>query len=275
MKLCAVQLTSGLDWEANITEVKACIEKAVLEGVQLIVLPENALLFDGKSMRRLAESAPIQEKIFKMLTDFSIQYRVWIIVGSHPSLMRPDGSIVSEKRVRQSCLVFSPSGDIEGRYDKIHLFDVNVTDKVGSYKESDFIEPGELTPVVVDIDGLKVGLTICYDLRFPELFRILVDMGAELIVVPAAFTYVTGEAHWNVLLQSRAIENQVFVLGVNQCGYHTKNRQTYGHSVCYSPWGDTLGFLKEEPDNLYVEIDRDRITQCRASMPVLQHRRFK
>ncbi|MFT2109772.1 carbon-nitrogen hydrolase family protein [Marinomonas sp. 2405UD68-3] len=274
MKLCAVQLTSGSDWRTNLAEIKLRIINAVEAGSQLIVLPENALLFDGKNMRVLVEQEQVQDEIYATLTALSQQNSVWIILGSHPSLARPNGSVVQGKRVRQSCLVFSPISGLCARYDKIHLFDVNVSDGVGKYKESDFIEPGDLTPVVIDVDGVKVGLSICYDLRFPELFRILVEMGAELIVVPAAFTYVTGEAHWDVLLQSRAIENQVFLLGVNQCGYHTKIRQTYGHSVCYSPWGENLGQLENVPDNLYVEIDTNRILECKTSMPVLEHRRF-
>ncbi|WP_191603059.1 carbon-nitrogen hydrolase family protein [Marinomonas algicola] len=274
MKICAIQLTSGPDFAANLDEVQRRILDAVQEGVTLIILPENVFLFNGKAMRELSEQESIQESLFTTLNKLSVTLGVWIVVGSHPSLKRPDGSVVAGSRVRQSCLVFSPFSSECFRYDKIHLFDVNVADGVGQYKESDFIEPGELNPIVIDVDGLKVGLSICYDLRFPELYRELVSKGAELIVVPAAFTYVTGKAHWNTLLRARAIENQVFIVGVNQCGFHGKNRQTYGHSVCYSPWGEDLGQLADEPDNLYVNIDTDRIQECKSSMPVLEHRRL-
>ncbi|MCZ2723028.1 carbon-nitrogen hydrolase family protein [Marinomonas sp. 15G1-11] len=274
MKLCAIQMTSGSEWLQNLRYVELRIKRAAQQGARLVILPENAFLFDGKALRALVEDEVSQSIIMDTLKSLASGLGVWIVVGSHPSINRPDGNPVPNGKVRQSCLVFSPSRDNCVRYDKIHLFDVNVTDAVGHYKESNFIEPGELNAVVLDVDGLKVGLSICYDLRFPELYRALVDKGAELLLVPAAFTYVTGQAHWNTLLRSRAIENQAFVMGVNQCGYHTKTRRTFGHSVCYSPWGDDLGQLGDDPENLYISINPAHIQECKSSMPVLEHRRF-
>jgi len=273
MKIAAIQLTSKDDWQANLANIQAMTDKAVSEGVKLVVLPENALMFAGNKMRPLAES-PDQELVLRELSQLAKHHEIHLVIGSHPSLKRPDGDVVDSGRVRQSCLVLGPDGELKARYDKIHLFDVMVSDQNGQYMESKVIEPGQLEPMVVEIEGLKLGLSICYDVRFPEMYRKLADCGADLVIVPAAFTYRTGEAHWHTLLKCRAIENQFYVLGVNQCGHHSSTRQTFGNSVCYSPWGDCLGRLDHEPDILLVEIDLAKINECRETMPVHSHRRF-
>lgn len=273
MKIAAVQLTSKDDWQINFAEIAAQVKNAALKGAKLVVVPENALLFAGAKMRALAESED-QAILMDKLSRLAKAHDVYLVVGSHPSLLRQDGSEVGQGRVRQSCLVFAPTGELKARYDKIHLFDVLVADKNGQYMESKVIEPGELEPVVVDIEGVKLGLSICYDVRFPEMYRKLADLGAELVIVPAAFTYRTGEAHWHTLLKCRAIENQFFVMGVNQCGQHSSSRETFGHTVCYSPWGDKLGQLEHDPGVLVVDIDLEQNKVCQASMPVLTHRRF-
>lgn len=273
MKIAAIQLTSKDDWQANLANIQAMTDKAVNEGAKLVVLPENALMFAGNKMRPLAESSE-QELVLGALSQLARLHAIHLVIGSHPSLNRPDGSVVDSGRVRQSCLVLGPDGELKARYDKIHLFDVMVSDQNGQYMESKVIEPGQLEPVVVEIDGLKLGLSICYDVRFPEMYRKLADFGADLVIVPAAFTYLTGEAHWHTLLKCRAIENQFYVLGVNQCGHHSSTRQTFGNSACYSPWGDCLGQLDHEPDVLLIEIDLTKINECRKTMPVHSHRRF-
>jgi len=273
MKIAAVQLTSRDDWRNNLEVIECSVERAVLAGAELVVLPENALMFAGTQMRPLAESSD-QDFLLKRFSSLAKQYAIHLVVGSHPSLHRDDGARVDLGRVRQSCLVYGPEGDLMARYDKIHLFDVNVADQNGQYLESKVIEPGELNPVVINIGKLRLGLSICYDVRFPEMYRKLADLGADLVVVPAAFTYRTGEAHWHTLLKCRAIENQFYVLGVNQCGQHTSTRETYGNSACYSPWGDCLGQLAHEPDILLLDIDLDENKVCRQAMPVHQHRRL-
>ena len=274
LRVAAIQLTSTKHWRSNVEEVKRMIASAALEGrARLVVLPENVFLFDGKNMRRLAESAD-QAAIFAEVTALAKFYAVYIVIGSHPSLVRLDGHQVPNGRVRQSCWVIGPDGAILERYDKIHLFDVIVDDKAASYRESDVIEPGELSLKVIDVDGFKVGLSICYDLRFPELYRQLVSLGAELVLVPAAFTYVTGKAHWRTLLSARAIENQCYVLGVGQCGWHNPTRQTYGNSALYSPFGECLADLQEEPSYFVFEIEKQILKDCRQKMPCLSHRRL-
>ncbi|QRV24255.1 carbon-nitrogen hydrolase family protein [Marinomonas foliarum] len=275
LSVAAIQLTSTKDWRSNVKEVKRLVTSAVLDGgARLVVLPENVFLFDGKSMRRLAESE-YQATIFAEVKALAILHSVYIVIGSHPSLLRFDGSVVPNERVRQSCWVVGPDGAVLERYDKIHLFDVAVDDKAASYKESDVIEAGELSLKVLDIDGFKVGLSICYDLRFPELYRQLVSLGAEILLVPSAFTYVTGKAHWRTLLSARAIENQCYVLGVGQCGWHNSTRQTYGNSALYSPFGECLADLQGEPGFFVFEVEKQRLNGCRKKMPCLVHRRFR
>ncbi|MGO2354517.1 MAG: carbon-nitrogen hydrolase family protein [Marinomonas foliarum] len=275
LSVAAIQLTSTKDWRSNVKEVKRLVTSAVLDGgARLVVLPENVFLFDGKSLRRLAESED-QATIFAEVKALAVLHSVYIVIGSHPSLLRFDGSVVPNERVRQSCLVVGPDGAVLERYDKIHLFDVAVDDKAASYKESDVIEAGELSLKVLDIDGFKVGLSICYDLRFPELYRQLVSLGAEILLVPSAFTYVTGKAHWRTLLSARAIENQCYVLGVGQCGWHNSTRQTYGNSALYSPFGECLADLQEEPGFFVFEVEKQRLNGCRKKMPCLVHRRFR
>lgn len=273
LRIAAIQLTSTADWAQNLEMTKKWVGLAAKDGARLIVLPENVFLFDGKAMRYLADS-PAQDEILKEVAQLAIKHSIYLVVGSHPSANRVTGEEVGGGRVRQSCLVFSPDGELLKRYDKIHLFDVAVNDKAGTYKESASIEPGDIEPQIIDVDGFKVGLSICYDVRFPELYRALSKAGAEVLLVPAAFTYVTGKAHWNTLLAARAIENQCFVLGVNQCGWHNDTRQTYGHSVLYSPNGEFLAGLEEEPGYFVCDITDEVLLKCRNKMPCLSHRRL-
>ena len=271
--VAAIQLTSVADWRENLDKVTSLLLAAVKDGARLIVLPENVFLFNGKRMREMAESQE-QSLLLEAVAALAKQHSVYIVIGSHPSLTRPDEEIVAAGRVRQRCWVLGPDGELLASYDKIHLFDVQVDDKAASYRESSFIEPGEVALQVVEVDGFTLGLSVCYDLRFPELYRGLAKLGAELVVVPAAFTYVTGKAHWNTLLAARAIENQYYVLGVNQCGWHNELRQTYGHSSLYSPNGECLAMLEEKPSYFIYRIERQLLTEVRAKMPCLSHRRM-
>ncbi|BFM47998.1 carbon-nitrogen hydrolase family protein [Marinomonas sp. THO17] len=273
LAVAAIQLTSGYEWHENLLDVKRLVTKAAKDGARLVVLPENVFLFDGKAMRDLAESE-VQDQLFEEVLQLAKSLDIYLVIGSHPAIETGAGEPVDNHRVRQALWVINPQGEVISRYDKIHLFDVTVDDKAGSYLESEVIEPGDLQAKVVEIDGFKVGLSICYDLRFPELYRLLTKMGAELLLVPAAFTYVTGKAHWNTLLAARAIENQCYVLGVNQCGWHNDKRQTYGHSTLYSPFGEKLLGLSEEPGYFVHQINKLDIAKYREKMPCLEHRRF-
>ncbi|MCV2402899.1 carbon-nitrogen hydrolase family protein [Marinomonas sp. C2222] len=273
LSVAAIQLTSTDNWRDNLDTVKSLVNCCAEEGAELVVLPENVFLFDGKNMRALAQSSD-QQIILDSITELATSLGIYLVVGSHPMLYSEDNHAVVGDRVRQSCLAISPQGELVSRYDKIHLFDVDVDDKAASYRESSVIEKGELTPKVIDVNGFKVGLSICYDLRFPELYRELTQLGAELLLVPAAFTYVTGKAHWNTLLAARAIENQCFVLGVNQCGWHNATRQTYGHSSLYSPNGERLTGLEGESGYFVCHIDKESLISQRSKMPCFSHRRF-
>lgn len=271
--VAAIQLTSTNCWQDNLREVSRLVSAAVRDGARLVVLPENVFLFNGKGMRGLAESTD-QDILFSKMSALAKKNAIYLVVGSHPALLRPNGEQVSAKRVRQSCWVIDPDGCVYERYDKIHLFDVTVSDKAATYKESDVIEPGELALKVIEVDGFNVGLSICYDLRFPELYRELVKLGAEILLVPAAFTYVTGKAHWDTLLAARAIENQCYVLGVGQCGWHNETRQTYGHSALYSPWGERLVGMGEEPGYFVFRVNKQSLNTAREKMPCFYHRRL-
>ncbi|SBT18606.1 2-oxoglutaramate amidase [Marinomonas gallaica] len=270
-----VQFTSSTDWRWNLKQAVELMAQSLAFQPSLIVLPENIFLFDAKQMRTLAEGEGT-EIILSEIMSFARQHQVYILIGSHPMAKRPDGSDVKDGRVRQSCLLISHEGKLVARYDKVHLFDVLVNDKAAVYQESRFIEPGDVSTVVYDMAGVKLGLSICYDLRFPELYRCLLEQDADLVVVPSAFTHKTGSAHWHTLLQARAIENQYFMLGVNQAGWHNETRRTFGNTVAYSPWGDMLGCLDDqEVSVLNVALDLDEIEMVRRAMPCKGHRRIR
>lgn len=269
MKPVAVlQMVSGADIGENLRQLGELLHRAADEGAGLIVLPENVAL--------MADVWPsdIQVQIdgfLKQLCGWAADLAVWIVAGTLPLHYRGDGSPVPGGRVRQSCLLIDDQGKIRARYDKMHLFDVDVADAQGSYRESARIEPGA-HPIVADTPWGRLGLAVCYDLRFPEYFRKLVEEGAELVAVPAAFTHVTGEAHWEVLIRARAIENQVHVLASGQGGQHSASRRTWGHSMVVDPWGTVLGTLEIGAGLVTVMPDIAGQRLLRQRMPVLSHR---
>jgi nitrilase len=266
-KVAIVQLVSGKDWQANLQRCAEHIGQAAEQGARLVLLPENFAVFDtGQLLERGAQERTTAGPIRRFLAEQSRLHGVWLVAGSLP-ILADDG-----QRVRAASLVLDDQGVERARYDKIHLFDVEVADSQGRYRESDQIEPGEQL-VLVDTPVGRLGLSICYDLRFPELYQRLVALGAELFSVPAAFTKVTGQAHWQVLLRARAIENQCFVLAANQGGRHSAKRETYGHSMVIDPWGDILGCHADGEGLLLVDIDLEQLRQRRRQMPVLKHRR--
>jgi len=270
--VAAVQLCSGPDLDINLAEAERQLRQVATAGARLAVLPENFAVFDANQYRQVASRLP---DILVWLGALARELDLWIIAGTLPAMTRPDGSAVSDGRVRTACHVISSAGEVTARYDKIHLFDVEVGDAQGSYRESATFEPGDAV-VCVDTPVGRVGLTVCYDLRFPELFRALADAGAELITVPAAFTAVTGAAHWQVLLRARAIENQVMLVGAGQGGRHSAVRHTWGHSQIVDAWGRVLAEHHQDgPGVVLAALDRDEQVNQQKRMPVRNHRRIR
>ena len=270
MKIGAVQMVSTPDLQVNLATARRLIAQAAAQGAQLVSLPEYFCLMGDKDTDKLAVAevagaldAPIQA----MLSQAARQSGVWLIGGTLP-LRTPDSA-----RVRNSCLVFDPTGAPAARYDKIHLF--RFDNGREAYDEGRVLERGD-TPAAVQAASLRVGLSVCYDLRFPELYRALsFAPGAapcDLISVPAAFTYTTGQAHWELLLRARAVENQCYVIAAAQGGLHANGRRTWGHSMIVDPWGQVLSVLPDGEGVVLAEVDAARIKEVRAQLPALTHR---
>lgn len=267
-KIAAVQMASSPNLGANLQEAKRLIAEAARLGAQLVVLPEN-FAFMGKHERDLLDhreeegGGPLQE----FLSQTARRHGLWLVGGTIPMRARV------EDKVRAACLVFDDQGRQVGRYDKIHLFDVHLLQTDEHYTESAVIESGSRTLTLETPFG-RLGLAICYDLRFPELFRRLLDDGVELIAMPAAFTAVTGKAHWEVLLRARAIENLSYFVAAAQGGYHRSGRQTFGHSMVVDPWGNVLAKLARGAGVVCVEYDPDCLRNIRRAFPTIDHRRL-
>lgn len=261
-RLAAIQLISGPDVQTNLEQAGALIGAAARQGAELVLLPEYFALIsaDEQEKVRLRE-APGQGPVQDFLARTAREHGVWVVGGSL-ALEATDAA-----HVRNTSLVFNPQGEQVARYDKIHLFNFRRGDE--AYDEARTIEPGSEI-VCFDAAFGRVGLSICYDLRFPELYR---RMGpVDLILVPAAFTATTGRAHWEVLLRARAIENQCYVLACGQGGDHPSGRKTWGHSMLIDPWGEILSSLASGPGVVCGEFDPARIAAVRESLPALQHR---
>lgn len=269
VKAVAIQMASGPNVGANLIEAGKLINRAVEQGGKLIVLPENFAQMSASE----ADKLKIMEgfgsgKIQDFLSDLSARHGVWIVGGTVPIQ-----SSVANK-VRSACLVFNPQGQCAARYDKIHLFDVDIVATKEHYKESSHIEHGT-DVVVLDTPFGKLGLAICYDLRFPELFRKMLDAGAEIFAVPSAFTAITGKAHWTTLVKARAIENLSYVIAAAQGGYHISGRETHGHSMIVDPWGLVLDELPRGSGMVIANIDREKLRSTREHFPAISHRTIK
>jgi len=264
----AIQMASGPNVNANLLEAERLINNAVTEGAQLVVLPENFALMGHKETDKLAiKEQPGVGEIQDFLSQQAKKHAIWIVGGSIP--MASD----DENRIRSACILFDDQGEQIARYDKIHMFDVSLPDSVERYIESETIEPGNETLVVETPFG-KLGLAICYDLRFPEMFRELLDKGMEILVIPSAFTEITGRAHWEPLLRARAIENQCYVVAAAQGGYHASGRETHGNSMIIDPWGIILNRLSKASGVVKAEIEIERIESIRQTFPAVEHRRL-
>lgn len=267
-RVAAIQMASGPNVSANLIEAQRLISLAADAGAKLIVLPENFALmgmteFDKVKVREQDGQGAIQD----FLAEQAAKHGVWVVGGTVP-LIAHDAD-----KVRAACLLFNSAGERVARYDKIHLFDVELVDSGESYTESLTIESGD-QPVVVDTPFGKLGLAVCYDLRFPELFRRLLDQGAEIFALPAAFTAITGRAHWEVLVRARAVENLCYVIAAAQGGYHVNGRETHGDSMIVDPWGVVLDRLPRGSGFVIAGIDAERLNSTRRNFPSIQHRRL-
>ena len=268
--LSVVQMNSQDDIETNFTVIESLIQQSKAQDAELIVFPENFICFAAGKQR---ETAAQFEAIQQRLEQLAHRYQIWIVAGTLPCPFRPDGSIIQDGRVRTVSLCISPERT-EARYDKIHLFDVQVGDAVGGYQESRFFEPGDEVVIAQTPFG-KLGLMVCYDLRFPELSLILRTKGANILTAPAAFTYTTGKLHWQLLLQARAVDSQCYVLGAAQQGWHGEQRQTWGHAGITDSRGQLLQMIDTEGHGLVTSaFDLDEQNTIRLSMPLMQHRRL-
>ncbi len=267
-KIAAIQMASGTNVSANLIEVSRQILSAAQAGAKLIVLPENFAIMglQDTDQVKIAENdgiGPIQD----FLSEQAKKNKVWLIAGTIP--LKSD----DEDKIYAASLVYNDNGERVSRYDKIHLFDVHLEATSETYKESETIDAGNQA-IVVDTPFGKIGLAICYDLRFPELFRQLALQDAEIIVLPAAFTAITGKAHWEVLLRARAIENLCYLVASAQGGYHVNGRETYGNSMIIDPWGVILDELPQGSGYVIADVDLENVKTIRRNFPALQHRKI-
>jgi len=261
----AVQLTSTPDPDANLAAAEEQIELAARRGAELVGLPEN-FAFMGDDQQRLERAAELAERCSRFLVTMARRYQVTLLGGGFPV---PAGAGATYNRAE----LVSHEGQVLAQYDKIHLFDVDLPDG-NTYRESATVKPGDSLPPVVDVPGLgRIGLSICYDVRFPELYRHLAAAGADVLMVPAAFTAFTGKDHWQVLLQARAIENTAYVVAPAQTGINHDRRQTHGHALVIDPWGTVLADAGTTAGLAVAPIDPDHGSRVRAQMPSLRHRR--
>lgn len=267
-EFAAIQMASGPNVNSNLIEAARLIDDAAKAESKLISLPENFGFLGQKEVDKLgiAEddgSGHMQD----FLAEQAAKHGIWLIGGTVPIKAAETG------KVRQACLVYNDQGERVGRYDKIHLFDVHIGSTGENYNESETIAPGDQI-CVIDTPFGRLGIAICYDLRFPELFRHMLDVGVDIIAVPSAFTAITGRAHWEPLVRARAIENMCYVIAADQGGYHVNGRETYGHTMIVDPWGQILDELASGSGVVTASLDSDYLQSVRRNFPVIEHRRM-
>lgn len=264
MKAALLQMTGGIDGHENARVLTEAVARAAGEGAAMLFTPEMSGLVDRDRARAaMAIAAERHDRVLAAVRDAAARTGLWVHLGSL--------AVRHGERYANRGFVIDATGDVRARYDKLHLFDVDLPSGE-SWRESAAYTPGDAA-VVVETPVGKLGLSICYDLRFPDLYRALSDAGATVLAVPAAFTRPTGEAHWEVLLRARAIEAGCFVIAAAQSGEHADGRTTYGHSLAIDPWGDVLLDMGEAAGLALVELDHERLTGVRTRIPALQHRR--
>lgn len=268
MKVAVIQQNSQENVQANLTRVKALVLAAAADGAKFVGLPENfAFMGDEADKRRIAEDLNHGGPILRALRDLAKESGAFLFGGGMPEKSG------DEARPFNTSVLVAPTGELVARYRKIHLFDVDMPDGSHAYRESRATSAGG-DPCVAEVHGTKVGLTVCYDLRFPELYRRLTELGARIVTVPAAFTLMTGKDHWHTLLRARAIENQVFVMAPAQHGKHPGNRQTYGKALIIDAWGDVLAQCPDGEGYATARLDFAAQDRVRESLPCLSHRRL-
>lgn len=264
----AIQMTSKPDLEKNLVEAEELIDLAVRQGAELVTLPEN-FAFLGQEEEKLAKAEEIAAKTEKFLKNMAQKYQVTLLGGGFPVIVPGDST-----KAYNTALLVDANGKELARYQKVHLFDVDVPDG-NTYQESSTVMAGKELPPVYSSEVLgNLGLSICYDVRFPELYRYLSSKGAQVLFIPAAFTAYTGKDHWQVLLQARAIENTCYVIAPAQTGNHYARRYTHGHAMIIDPWGVILADAGTTPGVAIAEINPTRLERVRRQMPCLQHRVF-
>lgn len=272
MRIAAAQMNSSDAPGSNLELAARLIESAARQAASLVVLPENFSVMPASEKDRQAFAEPAGDgRVQQFLGEQAREHGLWVIGGTAP-IRAQDGA-----RIKAACLVFDDTGRAVARYDKMHLFDVEVGEGE-SYRESDAFEPGgtdDDNVVCVDTPVGRVGLSVCYDLRFPELYRRLVDLGAQILSVPSAFTATTGQAHWEPLLRARAIENQCYVVAPGQWGDHPSGRRTHGHTLIVDPWGRIQARLEAGDDVVVADVDLERLADIRRRFPSLANRRLE
>jgi predicted amidohydrolase len=278
-RVAALQMCAGSDLAANLAQCRQRAAEAADRGAALLVLPENFAFIGAAEGDRLAVAEALDPAapgpILSALADMATRHGLWIVGGGMPEAIPasaraglPADALAG--KTYNTCVVLDPAGALVARYRKIHLFDIDLPGRA-VHRESRSVAPGG-TPVVCPTPLARLGLSVCYDLRFPELYReLVVRGGAQVLLVPAAFTVPTGAAHWHVLLRSRAIENQCYVVAAAQAGQHNERRASYGHTLIVDPWGTILGELAEGEGLVMAEVDLDLVDETRLRMPCLEH----
>jgi len=267
-RVAAIQMASGPNVSANLTEAGRLISRAVDAGVGLVVLPENFAQMGMNEQDKLKiQETPGVGPIQSFLAETASKHNVWLVAGTIP--MQSD----DPARIRAATLVYDDSGEVKARYDKIHLFDVHLEENGETYEESATIQAGNEV-IVLDSPFGRLGLVVCYDLRFPELFRRMLNDQVDVFVMPSAFTAMTGKAHWETLVRARAIENLSYMVAAAQGGYHVNGRETFGHSMIVDPWGTVLDQLPSGSGYVTAELDLEKIRNTRRNFPTLNHRKI-
>jgi deaminated glutathione amidase len=266
MRIALAQMNAGIDPVANIRWLEGAVEQAAAGDANMLFTPEMSGLLDRKKDRASKHlRSESDDLVLTAMCDAAAKHGIWIALGSL-AVQMPGSQYLANRS-----FLIDDSGSIRARYDKMHLFDVDLPSGE-SWRESSSYAPGDVA-VLADAPLGKLGLTICYDLRFPALFAALSDAGASVIAVPAAFTMPTGKAHWHVLLRARAIENACWIIAASQTGNHEDGRDTFGHSLVINPWGEIILDMGAEPGVAFAEIDQDAVVNARQRIPVLAHRR--
>ena len=259
MKIALIQITVGSNFDENFEKSKKFLEESLNSNPDFILLPECFLYLSNKSKIMIQ----MNHDSIKYFKNFSKTNKVYLLLGSLP--------ITENDKLFNRSILINPDGKIISMYDKIHMFDI-ILKHGESYKESDFYSPGNELKMT-NVLGHSIGHSICYDLRYPKMYRALAKKGANIIVIPSAFTHTTGKAHWHTLVKARAIENGVFILAPNQWGVNNENRSTYGHSLVVDPWGEILAEAKDSEMILTAELNLDKVQDCQNAIPVLENDR--